>query len=69
MAEATFVLFARADQRSALRQLLQASAQDAVTWRERRRLFGSEFYVSGPSTQAREAHLAAASWLSRAERG
>lgn len=49
--------------------LTMLSADDATpcdrpnlskAWRERRTLFGSEFYFSGPSAIAREAHAAAA---------
>lgn len=59
MIEATFVLYVRKPQLGRLRELLMTLATDPVRWQERRRLFGSEFYVRGPSSQAREAHQAA----------
>lgn len=65
MIEATFVLFARKAQLERMRAFLKRQAGDIVRWKERRRLFGSEFYVSGPVTEARLAHEAAARDLMR----
>jgi len=67
MIEATYVLFAPKAQLSRLRAHLKSQPADEVRWRERRRLFGSEFYVSGPSRLAREAHQSAALWLTRTD--
>ena len=47
--------------------MLKADVPESVQWRERKKLFGSEFYVSGPAALAREAHEQAVRWLSREE--
>jgi len=60
MIEATFVLYASKAQLGRVRAHLKEWATDTLRWRERRTFFGSEFYVSGPSALAREAHEAAA---------
>jgi hypothetical protein len=67
MTDATYVLFAPKAQLARLRAHLKTLTWDEVRWRERRRLFGSEFYVSGPSRQAREAHQSAALCLTRSD--
>jgi hypothetical protein len=68
MVEATFVVYAPKAQLAKVRGLVRSQTPEAVTWRERRTLFGSEFYVTGPSSLAREAHEAAARLLSWADR-
>jgi hypothetical protein len=50
----------RKNQRSRVRSSLTPELLGAAAWRERRTLFGSEFYFSGPAAIAREAHAAAA---------
>lgn len=67
MIEATYVLFARKAQLGRMRAFLKGFASDTVRWKERRRLFGSEFYVTGPAGAARQAHEAAARDLMRFE--
>ncbi len=59
--EATYVLFAPPSQRAGLRRALSGQALGAVTWRERKLLFGSEFYLTGPAAAARKAHSALSS--------
>jgi hypothetical protein len=66
MAEATFVLYAPRSRRAGLRATLGAVGADRVTWRERKMLFGSEFYLTGPSAAARRVHAAATDWLHEA---
>lgn len=63
--EATYVLYAQKAVRGRLLQVLAAHADGAVRWRERKRLFGSEFYLTGPAAAARKAHsaLTEAAWL------
>jgi len=58
--DATFVLFVQKKQRGRIRGGLTADLLGEVTWRERKTLTGSEFYFSGPSALARQAHAAAA---------
>jgi hypothetical protein len=48
-----------------LRERLREVANEEVRWTERKNIRGSEFYIIGPPTLAREAHLAAATWLGR----
>jgi hypothetical protein len=62
--EATYVLFAQNSQRARLRAALAAQADGAVRWRERKLLFGSEFYLTGPAAATRRAHtaLSEAAW-------
>lgn len=67
MTEATFVLYAPKQKAPGLRAVLAAHGPDAVRWREKRHMSGSEFYLSGPSRLAREAHQQAAIWLTKAE--
>lgn len=63
MVEATYVLFVPAAKRARLRNTLFASHGEGLNWRERRKLFGSEFYFSGPAGLAREAHASAVSCI------
>lgn len=68
MVEATFVVFASKAQLAKVRGLVRSQSSESVTWRERRTFFGSEFYVTGPAAQAREAHELAARLLSWPDR-
>jgi hypothetical protein len=68
MMQATYILYASKAQLVRLRAHVREHPDGEVSWRERRKLFGSEFHVSGPSRLAREAHERAATWLSRSER-
>jgi hypothetical protein len=52
---ATFVLFVSKNQRSRVRNALTPELVGDARWRERKTLFGSEFYFSGPSAIARQA--------------
>jgi hypothetical protein len=63
--EATYVLFAQNSQRARLREALAAQSDGPVRWRERKLLFGSEFYLTGPAAAARRAHsaLSQAFWM------
>lgn len=67
MSEAVYVLLARKAQRARLPDHLKSQPYEAVRWRERRRMFGSEFFLTGPSRETREVHQTAALWLSRAD--
>ncbi|MFC3070909.1 hypothetical protein [Phenylobacterium soli] len=64
MPEATYVAFVSKRQRAKLRTVLQTEDMGELTWREKKRLFGSEFYFSGPPTLARQAHAYVTKWLS-----
>jgi hypothetical protein len=62
--EATYVTFVSKAQRAKLRAMLQTEDMGELSWREKKRLFGSEFYFSGPPTLARQAHAYVNKWLS-----
>ena len=61
--EATYVAIVSKQQRGKLRALLQSEDMGDLSWREKKRLFGSEFYFSGPPTLARQAHAYVTKWL------
>lgn len=64
MPEATYVAFVSKAKRAKLRTMLQTEDMGELSWREKKRLFGSEFYFSGPPTLARQAHAYVTKWLS-----
>ncbi|PZQ64812.1 MAG: hypothetical protein DI570_04095 [Phenylobacterium zucineum] len=63
MPEATYVAFVPNGMSNKLRNVLQTEDTGAITWRERRVLFGSEFYFSGPPKLARAAHAYVSQWV------
>jgi hypothetical protein len=63
MPEATYVAFMSKAKRAKLRTMLQTEDMGELNWREKKRLFGSEFYFSGPPTLARQAHAYVTKWL------
>lgn len=63
MTEATYVAFVPKAKRAKLRTMLQTEDMGELTWRERKRLFVSEFYFSGPPNLARQAHAYVVRWL------
>lgn len=63
MPEATYVAFVPNAKTAKLRSVLQSEDTGAITWRERKVLFGSEFYFSGPSRLARAAHAYVSQWV------
>ena len=63
MHDATYVAFVPAAKSSKLRSVLQAEDTGAITWRERKVMFGSEFYFSGPPKLARAAHAYVSQWV------
>jgi hypothetical protein len=65
--DATFVLFVGRKERGRVRSSLTPDLLGSVTWLERKSLSGSEFYFSGPSARARQAHAAAAKLVSEAD--
>jgi hypothetical protein len=62
--EATYVAFVSKAKRAKLRTMLQTEDMGDLSWREKKRLFGSEFYFSGPPSLARQAHAYVTKWLS-----
>jgi len=65
--QATFMIYAAGADRQRLRTLMKDVAPEEVAWREQRRLFGSEFYLTGPAVLARKAQEAISLKLARFE--
>jgi hypothetical protein len=65
MPEATYVAFVPSGKCAKLRSVLQSEDTGAITWRERKVLFGSEFYFSGPPGLARATHAYVSQWVVR----
>jgi hypothetical protein len=65
MSEATYVSFVPASRRAKLREVLQSEDTADITWRERKSLFRSEFYFSGPPALVRRTHAFVTAWLNR----
>ncbi|WP_296595467.1 hypothetical protein [Phenylobacterium sp.] len=63
MPDATYVAFVPAGMSGKLRQVLQAEDTGLLTWRERKVMFGSEFYFSGPPKLARATHAYVSRWV------
>jgi hypothetical protein len=63
MSDATYVAFVPNGMSGKLRSVLEAEDTGAITWRERKLMFGSEFYFSGPSKLARAAHAYVSQWV------
>lgn len=63
MSEATYVAFVPKAKRDRLREVLESESTEPLSWREKKLMFGSEFYFSGPSGLVRKAHLYITEWL------
>jgi hypothetical protein len=63
VADATYVSFVPRSKRAKLRRTLESGDTGAIRWSEKRRLFGSEFYFSGPSQLVRRTHAYITAWL------
>ena len=63
MPDATYVAFVPTGMTAKLRSVLEAEDTGAISWRERKGLFGSEFYFSGPSSLARATHAYISEWV------
>jgi hypothetical protein len=64
MVDATYVSYVPKAKRAKLRQALQSGDTGAISWREKKRMFGSEFYFSGPAELVRRTHAYVTRWLS-----
>jgi hypothetical protein len=67
MTDATYVSFVPASRRAKLRAVLEAEDTGPIVWRERKSLFRSEFYFSGPPALVRKTHAFVTAWLNRLE--
>lgn len=65
MTDVTYVSLVPRSLRGKLREALTAEDTGPLSWRERRRLFISEFYFSGPPELARKTHTFVTRWLYR----
>ena len=63
MAEVTAVSFVPKGKRGKLRHVLSTGDIGDLRWRERKKLFGSEFYFSGPSALVLKTHQYVTWWL------
>ena len=63
MAEITAVSFVPKAKTGKLRHVLATGDVGELRWRERKRLFGSEFYFSGPSDLVMKTHRFVTRWL------
>ncbi len=63
MAELTCMSFVPKGQRSKLRHVLMTEDTGDLRWRERKTLFGSEFYFSGPPGLVMRTHAYVSYWL------
>lgn len=63
MSDATYVAFVPKAKRDKLWQILTTEDTAPLTWRERKSMFGSEFYFSGPSMLARKAQAYVTEWV------
>ena len=65
MENATYVIFAANSSRNRVRDRLRSAVDETLSWTERKSFRGSEFFISGPPAQARQAHEAMMLWLVR----
>jgi hypothetical protein len=63
MTEVTCVVFVPKGQRGELRHILMTADMGDLRWRERKRLFGSEFYFTGPSSLAMKTQAYLTNWI------
>ena len=63
MSQATYVAFVPRDRCGKLRHVLESGNTGEITWREKKTLFGSEFYLSGPRTLVRQSHAYIVRWV------
>jgi hypothetical protein len=63
MTDVTYVSFVPKRKRDKLRHVLETEDTGRVSWREKKRLFGSEFYFSGPTDLVRRTHAYITQWL------
>jgi hypothetical protein len=63
MAELTCMSFVPKGQRGKLRHVLMTEDTGELRWRERKTLFGSEFYFSGPAGLVMRTHRYVSHWV------
>jgi hypothetical protein len=68
VSEITCVSFVPKAKRGKLRHVLMTSETGDLKWRERKQLFGSEFYFSGPRRTVMRTHAYITWWLANPPR-
>ena len=63
MPDATYVAVVPSGMTAKLRSVLQSEDTGLITWRERKVMFGSEFYFSGPPRLVRATHAYVSQWV------
>ena len=63
MADVTCVVFVPRKNRDELRSLLQTGDTGELCWTERKKLFGSDFYFTGPSSLAMNTQKYISNWV------
>lgn len=63
MTEISAVSFVPKSHRARLRHVLQTADTGDLRWKERKKLFGSEFHFTGPSALVMRTHRYIAYWL------
>lgn len=65
MPQVTYVSFVPRSKCARLRSVLADEDTGELSWVEKRRMFGSEFYFSGPSRLVRKTHAYITEWLAQ----
>jgi len=63
VSEVTYVSFVPKAKRAKLRRVLESEDTGPIRWREKKRLFVSEFHFSGPTELVRKTHAFITEWL------
>ena len=63
MTEVTYVSYVPKRKRAKLRSVLRSEDTGDIRWHEKKKLFGSEFYFSGPTELVRKTHSYITQWL------
>lgn len=67
MIEVTYVSYVPKRKRAKLRSVLRSEDTGSIRWHEKKKLFGSEFYFSGPTELCRKTHAYITQWLANDE--
>ena len=65
MSEVPYVSLVPKSKSQKLRALLESEDTGALSWVEKKKLFGSEFHFSGPPGLVRKTHAYVTGWLAR----
>jgi hypothetical protein len=65
--DVTYVSYVPTKKRAKLRLALENEDTGTITWFEKKKLFGSEFYFSGPAELVRKTHAYITRWVANDE--